>query len=213
MTSPSFMVEGMDTDASLSSGPSGVLYMKGSTHLEQLANMQTLIEHVVKYLATHEDAGYNKYNDLTVACRISAALQEDIRRSSNEERWVFLEYWRRTTLVQRGATEMYIAVGEVDKAPIPVNPYPCVKWSEMDSHQKLSKVRAAISEWAGRYNLTDLWILETVVQTLLLWMAHPEYDERLRWAHAGYLCQIPHDPPQFRLNCDPSSRAKRSITE
>src|ERR1700736_5922104 len=87
MTPPSFMGKEMDTDASLSSGPSGVLYMNGSTHLEQLANMQTLIEHMVKYLATQEGAGYNKYNELTVACRISAALQEDIRRSSNEERW------------------------------------------------------------------------------------------------------------------------------
>lgn len=73
ITPPSFIGREMDTDASLSSGPSSVLYMKGSTHL-----------------------------------------------------------------------------------------------------RKLAKVRAAISEWAARYNLTDPWILETVVQTLLLWMANPE---------------------------------------
>jgi hypothetical protein len=132
-------------------------------------------------------------------------VQEDIRRSSNEERWAFLEYWRRVILTARGATEMYIAVGEVDKAPIPVNPYPCVKWSEMESspHRKLAKVRAAISEWAERYNLTDPWILETVVQTSLLWMANPEYEKGLRWAHAGYLSQIPQAQPRFQVELRP----------
>jgi hypothetical protein len=189
--------------------PSGFLEMKGSTYLEQLANMLVIIEQVIEFEATHGSESNNKNNSFMIACRISAELQEEIRRSSNEERWAFLEYWRHRFLPMRGATEMYIAVVEVEKAPIPINPYRWVKWSEIKSSPdpKLAKVRAAISDWAEHYNLIDPWILETVVQTLLLWMANLEYEEELRWAHAGYLCQIPQGA-RFQVELRPFESRK-----
>jgi hypothetical protein len=73
---------------------------------------------------------------------------------------------------------------------------------------KLAKVRAAISEWAEIYNLTDPWVLEIVVQTLYSWMFNQKYENELRWAHAGYMSQIPQDPPRFQVELRPFESRK-----
>jgi hypothetical protein len=154
---------------------------------------------ITEALARPPDAGDR---ERSLNCRISEAPQEDVHGRSNEERWAFLKH-SHDSLIALGVTEMYVAVG--DKVPIPSKPVPGVKWSEIEAspHPKFANVRAAISEWAESYNLTDSWILETVVQTLLSWMYNPEYEEGLRWAHAGYLGQIPQDPPRFQIEPRP----------
>ena len=165
----------------------------GSSDRELLAVLA-----LVEALANHRDAGDR---ELSLACKITEDLRDYIRKRPNEERFAFLKQWR-DILAARGATEMYVAVGEeVDKAPIPMNPYPGVKWSEIESSRrpKLARVKAAISEWATRYNLTDRWILETVVQTLLFWMFYPKYNDR--WAYIS-LTKITH-PPRFQIEPRP----------
>ncbi|SRR5260370_785287 len=59
---------------------------------------------------------------------------------------------------------------------------------------------------AESYNLTDPWILETVVQTLLLWRFTPEYEDR--WAHS-YLSKIPH--AQFTVKMRPFESRKAFV--
>jgi hypothetical protein len=95
---------------------------------------------------------------------------------------------------------MSSSVGEVGKPPIPIRPHPGITWSEIESSPKLAKVRARIWKWAGPYNLTGPWILETVVQTLLSWTYIPEYQGpgELRWAHAGHFAPIFPKDLRFR---------------
>jgi hypothetical protein len=66
-----------------------------------------------------------------------------------------------------------------------------VNWAEIESDPELADVRAAIFEWARKYNLGDEWILDIVVQTLLSWEVNPHDRERLRWAHFSYSCPMP----------------------
>jgi hypothetical protein len=170
------------------------LEIQGSSRLELIAKLLALAETVSE---AHPDPGDGMRSILS---KIGALLQKELSKSSNEERCAFWKHWR-TLLAARGATQMYIAVDEIAKALMPITPHLGEKWSEIESspHPNVAKVRVAISKWAERYNLADPWILETVVQTLFSWMANPEYEEELRWAHAGYLSPIPQDPPRFQV--------------
>jgi len=172
---------------------------------DALPRREMLQMQMLESYAAHPHAGDR---ERSAVCRIRTALQEEIRKSSNEEQWEFLKQ-PCETLVAGGATEMYVAVGEeVDKAPIPINPLPGEKWPEIasSSDPKLANVRAAILKWADRFNLTDAWILETVVQTLLSWMLNPGSQDR--WAHSSSLSEIPQDPPRFHVERRPFETRK-----
>jgi hypothetical protein len=161
--------------------------------LGMLAIIQAMVEVI---LADRETGDWER----SMGCRVVARLQNYFLARSNEERASLLKY-RTDILVALGTTEMNTSVGEGDDVPISIRPHPGPNWSEIESSQDamLVNAKATILEWAERCHLTDAWILETVVQTLLSWMLNLRYEEALRWAHAGYLLPILRDPPRLHL--------------
>ena len=68
-------------------------------------------------------------------------------------------------------------------------------------------MKAAIRGWAQPYNLVDPWILDRVIQTILLWKINP--TNKGHWAHAPYA--IFHKDLRFQIDSNFHSESDAEV--